>query len=311
MNPNAVAGRFNFAQALTSLNRFADAKEVLAQATQQNLDSTILHSLQYELAMIDGDTATMQKQLDWSRGKPDEYVSLDWQTRAAGFSGQWRRSQVFSRSSIELATRSDAREVAAQYVVEAALRGAVFGQCPDVKAAISQPAGLERTNMFLTRGGVALALCGDMIQAQSIVDQLSKQSPKDTLINSVWLPAIRAAVQINRNNPAEAVKLLEIARQYEAAAGFWPQYLRGLAYLQLKSGNEAAAEFQKILDNRGQAPLSALYPLAHLGLARSAALSGDMGKSRKSYQDFLALWKDADADLPVLQEAKQEYEKVK
>jgi hypothetical protein len=117
--------------------------------------------------------------------------------------------------------------------------------------------------------------------------------------------------QINRNNPAEAVQLLEPAKRFEAAAEFWPQYVRGLAYLRLKSGNEAAAEFQKILDNRGQAPLSALYPLAHLGLARAAALTGDLSKSRKAYQDFVALWKDADSDLPVLKEAKQEYEKLK
>jgi len=104
---------------------------------------------------------------------------------------------------------------------------------------------------------------------------------------------------------------LETTKPYEAAAEFWPQYLRGLAYLKLKSANEAAAEFQKILDNRGQAALSALYPLAHLGLARAAALTGDVSKSRKAYQDFLALWKDADSDLTVLHEARLEYEKVK
>jgi hypothetical protein len=85
----------------------------------------------------------------------------------------------------------------------------------------------------------------------------------------------------------------------------------GLAYLRLKAGNEAAAEFQKMLENRGQAPLLALYPLAGLGLARAAALTGDLSKSRKAYQDFLALWKDADSDIPILQEAKQEYAKLK
>ena len=224
--------------------------------------------------------------------------------------GQWQRSQDFSRSAVEMATRSDAKEVAAQYVVEAALLGAVFGQCSQIKAATSQAAGLARNDLFLTRGALALALCGDAGQAQSLVEEVTKEHPKDTLINSLWVPLVRAAIQLNRNNPAEAVQLLEAAKRYEAAAEFWPQYLRGLAYLKLKSGNEAAAEFQKILDNRGQAPLSALYPLAHLGLARAAALTGDLSKSRKAYQDFLALWKDADSDLPVLKEAKQEYEKL-
>jgi predicted Zn-dependent protease len=131
------------------------------------------------------------------------------------------------------------------------------------------------------------------------------------LINSLWVSVISAAININRNNPADAVQLLERAKPYDAAGEFWPQYLRGLAYLKLKSGNEAVAEFQKILDNRGQAPLSVLYPLAHLGLARAAALTGDMSKSRKAYQDVLALWKDVDSDLTLLQEARQEYEKLK
>jgi predicted Zn-dependent protease len=196
-------------------------------------------------------------------------------------------------------------------VVEEALLDAVLGQCSQIKAATSQAAGLARNNFFLTRGALALALCGDAGQAQSFVEEVTKERPKGTLINSLWVPLVRAAIQLNRNNPAEAVQLLEAAKHYEAAAEFWPQYVRGLAYLKLKSGNEATAEFQKILDNRGQATLSALYPLAQLGLARAAALTSDTGKSRKAYQNFLALWKDADSDLTVLQEAKQEYEKVK
>jgi tetratricopeptide (TPR) repeat protein len=311
LNPNTAVGYINLGQAFISLGRFADAKEVVEQALRQNLDATPFHTFLYQVAFVGGDTSAMQLQVDWARGKPDEYVALDWQTQTAAFSGQWRRSQDFSRSAVELATRGDAKEVAAQYAVQAALRGALFGQCSQIKAAISQSPGPERNTPTLTRQAVALALCADVDQAQSLADELTKQYPKDTLINSLWVPVIRTAVQINRNNPVEAVKLLESAKPYEAAAEFWPQYLRGLAYLKLKSGNEAAAEFQKILDNRGQATLSALYPLAYLGLARAAALTGDLSKSRKAYQDFLALWKDADSDLPVLQEAKQEYEKLK
>jgi eukaryotic-like serine/threonine-protein kinase len=311
LNPNTAAGYVNLGQAFIGLSRFADVREVLEQALHQNLDATGFHSFLYQVAFVGGDTAAMQQQLDWARGKPDEYVALDWQTQTVAFSGQWRRSQDLSRVAVELATRSDAKEVAAQYAVEAALRGAVFGQCSQIKAAISQSPGLERNTPSLTRGALTLALCGDAGQAQSLADELTKQYPKGTLINSLWVPVIRAAVQLNRNNSAEAVQLLEAARRYEAAAEFWPQYLRGLAYLRLKSGNEASAEFQKILDNRGQAALSALYPLAQLGLARAAALTGDLSKSHKAYQDFLAIWKDADSDLPVLQEAKQEYEKLK
>jgi tetratricopeptide (TPR) repeat protein len=310
LNPNGLVGYANLAQPLIGLSRFADSKEVVDQGLHQNLDSTLFHSFLYQIAFVAGDTTAMQQQLDWWRGKPDEYVALNWQSQTASFVGQWRRSQDFSRSGVEMAMRSDTKEVAAQYVVEAALLGAVFGRCSQTKAVISQAAGLARNELVLTRGGLALALCGDAGQAQSLVEEVTKERPNDTLINSLSVPLVRAAIQLNRNNPAEAVQLLEPAKPYEAAAEFWPQYLRGLAYLKLKSGNEAAAEFQKILDNRGQAPLSALYPLAHLGLARAAALTGDLSKSRKAYQDFLAIWKDADSDLPVLGEAKQEYEKL-
>src|SRR5215510_12173491 len=146
-----------------------------------------------------------------------------------------------------------------------------------------------------------------MSQAKSLVDELSKSYPEDTIINSIWLPAISAAMELQRGDAARAIEQLQITSRYEAAAEFWPQYLRGLAYLKLNRGAEAAAEFQKILDNRGCAPLSPLYPLAHLGLARAAAKAGDMTRSQKVYEDFFARWKEADPDLPILIEAKRDY----
>src|SRR5262249_46722094 len=135
--------------------------------------------------------------------------------------------------------------------------------------------------------------------------------PQARIINSSTLPSIRAAVEIKRNNPTQAVQLLEATRRYEAAAEFWPQYLRGQAYLRQQKGAEAAVEFQKILDHRGEAPLSALYPLAQLGLARAAAIAGDTAKARTAYQNFLPVWKDADQDIRILQEARQEYANLK
>jgi len=144
-----------------------------------------------------------------------------------------------------------------------------------------------------------------------LMEELVKRYPKDTLINGLWLPTIRAALELQRHNPAEAIRLLEGARRYEPAAEFWPQYVRGLAYLDLKSGNEAAVEFQTILDHRGQATLSVLYPLAHLGLARAFALTSDTEKIRKKYQRFFEMWKEADADLPILVDAKKGSESLR
>jgi predicted Zn-dependent protease len=130
-------------------------------------------------------------------------------------------------------------------------------------------------------------------------------------MRGIMLPVIQAALEIQRGKPTQAIQLLEAPKPYERATQFWPAYLRGQAYLKLHRGTEAAAEFQRILDHRGEGPLSLIYPLAHLGLARASARSGDTAKSRKAYQDFLALWKDADPEMPILRESKSEYAKLK
>jgi len=131
------------------------------------------------------------------------------------------------------------------------------------------------------------------------------------LLNASWLPIIKAQNELNKGSGQPAIQLLESTRKYEAFGDYWPQYLRGEAYLKLKSGPQAAEEFKTILDHRGWYPTSPLYPLAQLGLARAAAISGDAATARKAYQDFVTLWKDADANLPALLAAHQEYEKVK
>ncbi len=217
------------------------------------------------------------------------------------------------RHAIDLAARGETKEIAARYATEQALRSAVFGDCRQARVNAAQGLKLARGRASLPRAALALALCDETNQAKPLVEELAKRYPEDTLIDSIWLPAIRAAMELQRgisgNGAAQAIEQLRTASRYEAAAEFWPQYLRGQAYLKLGRGAEAAAEFQKILDHRGYAPLSPLYPLAHLGSARAAAMAGDTAKSRKAYEDFFAAWKEADADLPILAEAKSGYEK--
>ena len=148
---------------------------------------------------------------------------------------------------------------------------------------------------------MALALCGDADRAEKLAAETSKEFPSGTLWNAVQLPAIRAAIELKRDQPAGAIELLASAAPYERA---YPEvvYLRGLAYLRLHKGVEAAAEFRKILDRKG-ANWGLLYALSYPGLARAAALSGDTAKARKAYQDFLTLWKNADSDSAILAEA--------
>lgn len=162
----------------------------------------------------------------------------------------------------------------------------------------------------MINAGNALAACGEVRPASTLTGAVSRL-PKSTLLNNVLLPLVHARIELHRGNPAQGIQLLETARPYEGYALFQIAYLRGRSYLNQRRGANAAAEFQRILDHRGWQPTSPLYALAHVGLARTAALNDDTTKARKAYQDFFALWKDADPDIPVLQEARREYEKLK
>ena len=309
LNPNSAVGYINLGTAFIALNRSPEAREVYQRATQQKLDPTLLHDGLYRLAFVGGDTALMKQQLDWARGKPDEYVAADWQAQSTAVAGQYTLSQDFVRRAIDQAARGGVKEVAARYAAEAATRAAALGNCQHGRTQTSQALSLHRNRTSLTRSAIALALCGSD-EAPSLVDELAKQYPLDTLINQVWVPVIRAAIAIERNNAAEAIQHLEVTRRYQGGAEFWPSFLRGLAYLRHKAGREAAQEFQYIIDNRGQAPLSVLYPLAQLGLARASGLAGDTTAARTAYQNFLAEWKNADADMTLRREAQHEDEKL-
>ena len=304
LNPNFAAPYRLLARSLIRLNRFAEAKDTLTQALQLKLEFTEYHTQLYQLAFIGGDVAGLQQQLAWARSQPDEYVALDWQTGAAAFAGQWRQAQEFSRRAIELAVRGDNREVAAKYTTEQALRSAALGNCQSSKTSAAQGLTFGRGRLPLARAALAQALCGAPSPAHTLAEELAKRFPEDTLSQEVWLPVIRAALSLQRGEAAQAIEQLRNTSRYEAAAEFWPQYLRGQAYLKLGQGTEAAVEFQKILDHRGYAPLSVLYPLAQLGLARAT-------QSRKAYSDFFAVWRDADAELPVLLAAKKDSEHLK
>jgi predicted Zn-dependent protease len=157
-------------------------------------------------------------------------------------------------------------------------------------------------------------LCGEERRAHALADDLARELPLNTMCNSVWVPLIRATLELKRgpaSDPDKAVQLMQAPRQYEAALFFRPTWVRGQAYLEANNPARATEEFQKIIRHRGWDVLSPLWPLAHLGLARAAALEGDVIKSRKAYEDFFALWKDADAELPVLIEAKKEHARLK
>jgi tetratricopeptide (TPR) repeat protein len=174
-----------------------------------------------------------------------------------------------------------------------------------------QALGFSREQAKLVAAANALATCGQAGPAQSLIDELSKRFPQDTLVNTISIPVMRAQIELGRGNAAQAAQLLEPARRYDVAGEFWPQFIRGQAFLKQGNSAQAAAEFQNIIDHRGWYPLSPLYALAHVQLARAATLNGDTAKARKEYQDFFTLWKEADPSIPILVAAHQEYDKLK
>jgi len=311
LNPNTANPYLGLGTSLRQLNRIAEAKEIDEQVVQQKLDNIFFHADLYAIALINGDEAGMQRQLDWASARPGEYAHLIWQAETAAFAGQWRQAREFSSRAFLLAQGRNLKENAATIATAQALTDALLGKCQPAQEDAAKGLAASHAGSSLWNGAAALALCGELGQAQSLGEEYAGRFPKDTLVQAIWLPAIRAAIETRRHNPAQAIQGLQAASRYGSGGNSWPEYFRGQAYLAQRSGREAAAEFQKMLDHRGLTPTGALWPLAHLGLARAAALTGETATSRKAYQDLLALWKDADPDLPVLVEAKKEYGQVK
>ena len=311
LNPSTTIWPGNLAEALIGLNRFDEARDVCRQALTQKLDSISIRERLYTVAFVNGDAQALQEQVAWANGRTDEYRAVYWLAQASSFAGRWRESNEHLQRATEIALRAEAREVVAIYTADQALRAAWLGQFEQSSTLAQSALKIERNRNVLTRAALAFALASDAAKAQPLIDELEQKHPKDTMVSQVWLPEIKAAIQLSKNNAQGALELLETTKRYESAAVLSPQTLRSVVYMKLGQGTQAAAEARRILDHRGQGPLSTLWPLAHLALARASAMQGDTTQARKSYQDFLTLWKDADQDIPILLEAKREFEKLK
>jgi tetratricopeptide (TPR) repeat protein len=266
----------------------------------------------YTFAFLEGDTAAMQRQVDWAKGKPDEFDFLQVVAEAASSRGRLQAARENYRKAADLARRGRFDEIAARTMGIQAVDEGLVGNASQARDGASAALAISRNRPTMILCASALALAGDTAKASAIADEVAKRYPLHTLINSVSLPTIRAQVEIDRGNPSKAIELLRAAVPYEfgSATRVLPNYVRAQAYLKARQSSEAAAEFQKILDHRGVCLTAPECSLAHLGLGRARALSGDNAGARTAYQDFLALWKDADPDAPILKEAKAEYAKL-
>jgi Flp pilus assembly protein TadD len=308
----------NLAAVYVALDRLDEAAAILRQAKAQGIDSPLLHFNRYSLAALQGDTATMAREAAWGVGKPGiEDVFLYSQSDMAAYAGQLAKANDLTARAIASAQQAGEKETAAGYQAEAALREALIGDATQARSQAA--AALKISNGLDTQAAaaLALALAGDAVQAQKLADDLAKRYPEDTIVQFNYLPTIHAAIALAQNAPGKAIADLQAASPYEMGnpaqtilLNLYPVYLRGLAYLSAHQGAQAAAEFQKIIDHPGLAFPETIASLAHLGLARARAFSGDKPGARKAYQDFLALWQHADPGIPILQQAKSEYAKL-
>jgi predicted Zn-dependent protease len=312
LTPRAAVSHVNHAYVLLRLNRLAESRAVLQRMKELQILYSKSYQILFSLASLTDDEATQRQVLEQLDGQSDAYLA--WQLRAerALFLGKWRQAQALARRAQELATSQRNLSVVAALASQLALNTALLGttnsagQARPLARHIQEALALERERTTLSNSALAQALSGHRAQAQALQAELAQRYPRHTLINLVWLPMIRAALALHDGQAAQVLEQLRPVERYEVGADFWPQYVRGLAYLQLRAGSEAAAEFRKITEHRSYAPLSLLWPLAHLGLARATALTGNTVESKKAYEAFFALWKEADADLPLLKEAQRE-----
>ncbi len=317
LEPNDVIAFSNLGECYLALNRLDEAKETFRQARTRKLDDPFLRLFMYYLAFLQEDVAGMQEQVASLSGKPGaEDVLLSAESDSEAYGGRLRKAREFSEKAVESAKRNDARETAAIWQVNAALREAEFGNSAEARKLAAAAGTLAPGRDVQLLSAMVSSRVGDASQAAKVVDKLSEKFPVSTILQYYWLPTIRAEIELSRGNLAKAIKILQATSPYEMGttqlniATMYPVYVRGQGYLAAHQGKEAAAEFQKIIDHRGVVLNFPLGALAHLGLGRAYAQSGDTAKARSAYQDFLALWKDADADIPILKEAKSEYAKL-
>lgn len=306
----------NLAESLLPLGRYDEVRETCQAAFDKGFDGFYFHILLVQIGFIEGDLPAMKKSLSWFKGRTEEYIGFDLQTGAAAFQGQWRKTKELSKQAIDLAIRGDAAEVAAQYSAEQALRIVFWNSAnglPTVgnaqlasvlRTQSSYALRLERGRTTLPPIALAFAAAGLADETKTLIDEMRREFPKDTLINELWLPTIRASLALQSGKTREAIDELEAARRFEPAGKFYPQYLRGLGYLNLNSPQDAVREFDKILARRGEAPLSSIFALAQLGKARATI-------EKAEYEKFFDLWKTADRDMPALVAARKEYNLIR
>jgi tetratricopeptide (TPR) repeat protein len=313
LSPNNISGHDNLVSSFMSLGRFDEAQQAEREAQKINPDSLSAHVNNYFFAFLRQDQPAMDREVNWAKGKPEEAQFTALLSATALYLGKVKQSEELQKRAVEMLKQQDRTENASTVLMGLANDLMYIGKCDQAKSQAKAARDLLRGQMNLGNGAAIYAGCDDPEQAQKLLEEARAAYPKNTVIQSVVPAVVTAGIEERRGNISQAIQLFESIRPFEGGIilGLGTTFARGNLYLEARRGNEAAAEFRKVIDQRGIDILSPTHNLAHLGLGRALAINGDTAGARKSYQDFFALWKDADHDLPVLVEARKEYEQLK
>jgi serine/threonine protein kinase/tetratricopeptide (TPR) repeat protein len=321
-HPDVALGYGSLASSYFFLDRFPEAASVLQRASEHKIEISRNWVMRYNIALLKGDKDQMDRVMALSKGKHGaEHMMAHAEALALARSGRLQAARRSSSRAVDLVSQEGNYESVATYRAARAVWEAACENAADGKGNAMAALELSKGRDVQYAAGLALGLSGDYSRSEALVGDLEKRFPEDTFVKFTYIPVLRALAALGQGKPADSVERLEIARQYELApnglnfnnfylGGLHSAYVRGEAFMAVHRYAEAAAEFQKILDHRGIVGADPIGALAYLQLGRVFALSGDRAKAKAAYQAFLALWKDADADIPILKTAKAEYSRL-
>ncbi len=318
----------NLANYTLALQRFDEARKIIHETQARKIDDGVFHNALYGLAFLGADSAAMGEQQQWFAGKPEENVGLALASDTEAYAGHLAKARGLTKQAVDTAVRADSKESGAIWLANAALWEAAYGNAAQARQSAAEALKLAPASQGVeSEAALAFAMAGDIARSELSAQELGKRFPLDTQIQSLWLPAIQAQLAMDKKNPA-ALSAVQAASPIEFGeiafveniSCLYHVYVRGEAYLAAGQSSAAAAEFQKILDHSGIVWNCWTGALAHLGVARANVLQSrasqgadaDAARVRAlaAYKDFLALWKDADPDIPILKQAKADYAKL-
>lgn len=303
----------NLAHAYRGLGKFDEARRIAERAVALNIETLPTRRLLYQLANLDGDEDAAKRHLDWGRDKPREFEILAARAQLAACSGKLDEARRLYEETAAMADTRNLSDVGSNYLAAAAWMELAFGNELHARDMARRVFARNPGYDPRLRAALTVAATGSADEAEIIANELTRKNPEHTIINSVLVPIVRAGISLARNQPAEAVEGLRVVAPYELGfcAALAPLHLRAQSYLAQNLGVQAGQEFERILEHRGTEPFSPFHAIAPLGLARVHAISGNVAASIQFYDSFLANWADADSDIPVLIQARQEYERLR